>query len=93
MLHIRWGKLSDRSGNYRESIYKADQSATADAATPATRQKATASSSNAPAESRQYKVKQGETLNAIAERYNVTTRGTYRSGIVCVAHTSSPAWN
>jgi membrane-bound lytic murein transglycosylase D len=54
---------------------KQTQSATADASTPATEPKATASSSSAPAgKPTLYKVKQGETLTAIAERYNVSTR-------------------
>ena len=61
--------------NAENQSTKQTQSATADAATPVTEPKVTASSSTAPAgKPTLYKVKKGETLNAIAERYNVTTR-------------------
>lgn len=54
---------------------KQTQSATSEAATPATEPKIAATSTTAPAgKPTLYKVKKGETLNAIAERYNVTTR-------------------
>lgn len=54
---------------------KQTQSATKEAETPVTEPKVAASSSTAPAgKPTVYRVKIGESLNTIAERYNVTTR-------------------
>ncbi len=56
-------------------VAKQTQSATSESSTPAAEPKVAASSTTAHAgKPTLYKVKKGETLNTIAERYNVTTR-------------------